>query len=265
MGRVWMRMLLVGGAWLGLLIPTAGVAQEKASTKVAVGDAVVHGETLKPFTNKWGMKLIKSDGSIVQDGGFWTDELEAVEINGRPCWRRTQRATFKKSNGEVAATNKTVNVFDRKTLEPVTREFELHSVGGEDTSVKISFSSSLMKVENTQKGKTEVKELATTPAFDFYGGVYAVLWVALPLRPGFTATFPSYTEDENPEKVTLVTYEITGREKVEAGRLGKVEAWVVESDTMIGFLKYWISEEAPYIIRMDYKAKDGTTWLLTMT
>jgi len=41
-------------------------------------------------------------------------------------------------------------------------------------------------------------------------------------------------------------------------------AGVVESDTDVGKLKYWLSEKPPYIIRMNYKQKDGSTWLLKM-
>jgi hypothetical protein len=228
------------------------------------GDANVHGENLQPYTNEWHMKLTRADGTTLQDAGTWTDQLEPVESNGRLCWKRTQRATFKKSTGEIAATNQTVNIFDRKTFEPISREFSLHPVGGADSGLKITFAGKSMKVESTKDGKTETREVVTTPAFDFYGGVYALLWAALPLQEGFTATLPSYTEDEHPEIVTLVTHKVMGQETASAGKRGTVKAWVIESDTMIGILKYWVSEKEPYIIRMDYKSKDGATWVLTM-
>ncbi|SRR6266404_2361533 len=172
--------------------------------------------------------------------------------------------SFKGKTGEVAATTRTLNVFDAKTLAPITREFERHMVGGDDSKLTIIFRGNSMKIENTEKGKTETREVPTTEAFDFYGGVYALLWVALPLQQDFTATFPSYTEDEHPETVQQVSYKITGRESIEAGSAGKKDAWIVESNTSIGYLKYWISESVPYIIRMDYKDKTGAKWTLTM-
>jgi hypothetical protein len=245
-----------------LLLPAIIASQ---TVELKSGDPRIHGERLQPFTNQWKMKVVAPEGTVLEDAGTWADQLEAVSIGGRPCWKRTQFATFKRKTGEVAATTRTVNVFDGKTLVPISREFERHMVGGEDSKLKITFRGNSMKIENTEKGKTEVREVPATEAFDFYGGVYALLWVALPLKQDFIATFPSYTEDEHPEIVQQVTYKITGSETMEAGSAGKKNAWIIESDTSIGYLKYWISENPPYIIRMDYKDKTGAMWTLTMT
>lgn len=254
------KICRVAAAALTLTLVVSALAQ----VKVAVGDALVNGGRLQPFKNEWGMKVIKPDGTVLPNVGTWTDEMEAVEVGERPCWKRTQHATYKRQNGEVAMTNTTVNVFDRKTFAPVSREFGKRENKGESSGTKITFGEHSMKVENTENGKTEVKELPASYAFDFYGGIYAVLWAALPLRDGFSATFPSYAEDEHPEVVTPVTYKVVGHETTEAGARGKVDAWVVESDGTIGHLKYWVSKDAPYVIRMDYTQKNGALWVLTM-
>jgi len=245
-----------------LLLPSLAAPQ---TIELKPGDARLRGELLQPYTNQWKMRVIRSDGSMVQDAGTWTDQLEKTPIDGRPCWKRTQSATFKRKTGEIAASTRTVNVFDAKTLAPLYREFERHIVGGDDAKLEITFRGSSMKIEATAKGKSEVREVRTSEAFDFFGGVYALLWVALPLKRNFAATFPSYTEEGHPEIVQQVTYKVTARELAEAGTAGKVETWVVECDTAIGFLRYWISENAPYIIRMDYRDKSGATWTLSMT
>jgi hypothetical protein len=239
-------------------------AQDSQPIALSIGDPLVRGDNLRPFKNQWHLSVTTADGKKLEDAGTWTDEMTAVTVDGRVCWKRTQFATYKAKNGEVRATSKTINTFDRRTLAPVYREFEKRVAGYENTRVKISFGEKSLKIESTEQGHTEVKELTTSPAFDFYGGVYAVLWAALPLKQGFTATFPSYTEGEHPEEVRQVTYKVTGRESVDAGPRGKVNAWVIESDTMIGLLKYWISEDAPYIIRMDFTQKNGALWVLTM-
>jgi len=244
------------------LLPTILASQ---TMELKSGDSRVHGERLQPFTNQWKMKVVRPDGTVLEDAGTWTDQLESVSISGRPCWKRTQFATFKRKTGEIAATTRTVNVFDARTLTPISREFERHMAGGDDSELRIIFHGNSIKIENVEKGKTGVREVPTTKAFDFYGGVYALLWVTLPLQQDFAATFPSYTEDEHPEIVQQVTYKITGRERMEAGSSGKKDTWIVESDTSIGYLKYWISEGPPYIIRMDYKDKTGAMWTLTMT
>jgi len=246
--------------WFALPGITAAQTQE-----IKVGDSQVHGERLQPYTNQWQMKVVKPDGTILEDAGTWTDQLEAVSIDGKQCWKRTQSATFKRKTGEVAATTKTVNVFDVKTMAPVSREFERHIAGGDDSKSKITFHHNSMMVENTEKGKSEVHEVGTSSAYDFYGGVYALLWVAIPLKPNFSASFPSYTEDEHPELVQQVTYKITGQDNLETKNARKVDTWLIESDTSIGYLKYWISEKPPYILRMDFKDKTGAMWTLTTT
>ena len=249
---------------MAMLFAASAGAQDPKAVAVSVGDASVRGDRLQPFKNQWHMSVTTADGKVLDDAGTWTDEMEAVTVEGRACWKRTQVATYKARNGEVRATSKTVNTFDRRTLAPVYREFEKRVAGNENTRTKISFSEKSLRIESTEQGNTEVKDLPASPAFDFYGGVYAMLWVALPLKHGFTATFPSYTEDEHPEQVRQVTYRVTGRESIDAGPRRKVNAWIVESDTMIGSLKYWISEDAPYIIRMDFKQKNGALWVLKM-
>jgi len=250
-------------AFVLFFVATAG-AQDAKPVVVSVGDASVRGDRLQPFKNKWHMSVTTADGKVLDDAGSWTDEMEAITVEGRACWKRTQVATYKARNGEVKATSKTVNTFDRRTLAPLRREFEKRVAGSENMRTSISFSETSLRIESTEQGNAEVKDLPASPAFDFYGGVYAVLWAALPLKQGFVATFPSYTEDEHPEQVRQVTYKVTGREKIDAGPRGQVNAWIVESDTMIGYLKYWISEDAPYIIRMDFKQKHGALWVLKM-
>jgi len=86
----------------------------------------------------------------------------------------------------------------------------------------------------------------------------------MPLSHRFSVTYPSYGENEHPEKVSWVTATVTRSETVDAGTKGRVKAWVIESDTDIGKLKYWVSRKSPYIIRMDYTQKDGTIWMLKM-
>ena len=175
-------------------------------------------------------------------------------------------ATFKKKNGAVGATTETINVFDAQTLAPISREFQQHVVApSKDVIYKDTFADRLVTLETSENGKTVVKRVRTNAsAFDFYGGVYALLWVALPLRKGFSATFPSYGEDDA-SKVSWVTYKVTGSDVVRAGGQGNVRAWIVECNSAIGPLRYWISENAPYIIRMNYKDKtSGVTWILTM-
>src|SRR5256885_1603216 len=83
----------------------------------------------------------------------------------------------------------------------------------------------------------------------------------LPALPA--SIFPSYSEDEKPELVQRVRYKGIGRGKKEAGKAGKKGTWMGDCDSTIGHLKYWISETAPYIVRMDFTDKESRLWTLT--
>jgi len=236
------------------------------AVKAPVGSAVVNGESLKAFENSWRMQVTKKDGSVNSDVGLWRDRFEVIDIDGKEYGVRIQDATFKGKNGTVAATTRTINVFERRTMAPVTRWYERHVNGQEDSSVHIAFKRGWMALESRNGDKVETKNIAVEQAFDFDGGLYALLWSACPLKTGFAASLPSYSEDKHPEKVAWHTVKVTGRERIEAGRQGPRDCWIVEGDSGSGPLRYWLSADAPYIIRLQYEQPEtGAKWLLTMT
>jgi hypothetical protein len=245
---------------------SAGAQAEAGAVQVPVGSALVNGASLKPFENSWRMQVTKKDGTTNSDAGLWKDRFEVIDIDGRHYGVRIQDATFKGKNGDIAATTRTVNVFERGTMAPVTRWYERHVTGKEESSVHIAFKRGSMAVESREGNKTETRSALVQPAYDFDGGLYALLWSALPLKAGFSASLPSYGEGEHPENVAWYTFKVTGTERIEAGRMGPRDCWIVEGDSGSGPLKYWLSAQAPYIIRMEYQQPTtGARWLLTMT
>src|SRR5262245_49178588 len=168
--------------------------------KVPVGSAMVKGQWLKPFENSWRMQVTKKDGTTNSDAGAWKDRFEVIDIDGKQYGLRIQDATFKGKNGDIAATTRTINVFERETMAPVTRWYERHVIGKEDSSVHIAFKRGSMALESRLGDKLETRNVTVQPAFDFDGGLYALLWSAFPLKVGFTASLPSYAEDKHPEK-----------------------------------------------------------------
>jgi len=270
--RTAMRCMAVGSnTSLGMLTTLIIGAWEPAHAdpgflRVPVGSALVNGASLKPFENSWRMQVTKKDGTTNFDAGLWKDRFEVIDIDGKHYGVRIQDATFKGKNGDIAATTRTVNVFERGTMAPVTRWFERHVTGKEESSVHIAFKRGSMALESRIGNKIETRGVAVQPAYDFDGGLYALLWSALPLKAGFSASLPSYSEDEHPEKVAWYTFKVTGTERIEAGRMGPRDCWIVEGESGSGPLKYWLSAEAPYIIRLQFEQQTtGARWLLTMT
>lgn len=143
----------VSGLSLAFLASSITAAQDTAPVKVNVGDSIVNGRMLRPYKNQWAMTMIKPDGTIIQDAGSWKDELAIVMVDGEACLQRTQLASFKKTTGEIVATTRNVNVFDKETFAPVSRLYEKHVAGHEDYSLKIKFGANAMNVEFLERWK----------------------------------------------------------------------------------------------------------------
>ena len=257
--RHWMVLVLL--SWT-LVVHMA--AQQAAPVEVHVGDSMVDGSVLKPYKNQWQVSVTTPAGKQNPDAALWTDQLEFVKVDGRECLQRTQVATFKK-NGEMVGKTTTVNIFNPKTLAPVSRSFTRHvEKSGTDESTHIEFHGRELHFEHAGDGKTDTEDVKLeTPAFDFYGGLYGLLFSAMPLKIGFSATLPSI--DEDAPTVSQVTLKVTGEDSVDAGPQGKVKTWVVEADSNLGPMKFWLSKDAPYIIRLEYTAKDnGYVWKYQM-
>ena len=53
-------------------------------------------------------------------------------------------------------------------------------------------------------------------------------------------------------------YSVLRRESVKAGSLGTRDAWVVESSQNGATMTFWLSEEAPFVIRLEMSYPNGT-------
>jgi hypothetical protein len=258
-----MRQLLILGFVFPALVACA-VAEDGVPMKVHVGDSIVNGAVLKPYKNQWRVSVATPAGKVVPDAALWTDQLEFIQVNGRQCLQRTQVATFKK-DGQVVGKTRTVNIFEPQTMAPVSRAFErVVDQSGTKDFTHIEFRDDKLHFERSANGKTERQEgKLETAAFDFYGGLYGLLLSALPLKTGFSATLPSV--DEDAPTVSWVTIKVTGEEPTSAGPRGTIKAWVVEAESNLGPMKFWLSQDAPYILRLEYTAKDnGYRWKYEM-
>ena len=101
-------------------------AQSPPSVPIVIelGASSVEGSFLKPYKNAWKVvyAFLGKEPFLV---GTWTDELAAVEIDGRPLLKRSQMADYAKYN--VATTY--VNVFDPKNMAPVSMDFKRSDTG----------------------------------------------------------------------------------------------------------------------------------------
>jgi hypothetical protein len=239
-------LALVAFAAVSALVRAQTTPPTKAEV-IKVGDANVDGSFLKPYKNAW--KIVYAfPGKEPFLVGTWTDELTAVEIDGQHLLKRTQMADYAKYN--VVSTS--VNVFDPKTMTPVSMDFKRSDTGEwahrdfQKTLVKYRRGISAEETK-TQTGQIEMPE----PIFDYNGGMYGVLLAALPLKEGYRATFPTLSEDR--DELDRITVTVGKPELVDAGPGKQVMAWPVDTEGNYdnkGHSIFWITKEAPYVIKL---------------
>lgn len=255
---VWITLLL-GGSACALAARTSTAASrlpeapslrfdDKGLEKeVGVGDPIVKGAFIRPYKNLWKLNYRKPTGESM-DAATWSDEVEEITLGSRAVLKRTQIAKYVNGGGSTL-----INVFDAKTLEPVSRDFRRNN----GMFNHVDFTRRSITFERAEAPGTDVKRGTVKlekPVFDFYGGLYGLLIVGFPLKTGYSATLPSL--DESTDNVRPATFRVLRREIVEAGPGRQVKAWVVECDDH-GLMTFWLTKEAPYVIRLVYVNRQG--------
>jgi hypothetical protein len=217
------------------------------TTAIKVGDPTADGSFLKPYKNAWKV-VYAFPGKEPFLVGTWTDELAAVDINGRHLLKRIQMADYAKYN--IVTTY--VNVFDPKTMAPVSMDFKRSDTGEwahrdfDKALVKYRRGNSIDETKNVA-GQIEMKETV----FDYNGGMYGVLLAALPLKEGFKATFPTLSEDR--DELDWITVAVGKQELVDAGPGKQMMAWPVDTEGNYANKShsiFWVTKEPPYVIKL---------------
>jgi hypothetical protein len=76
---------------------TSGSISESLQIVIKLGDSSVDGSFLKPYKNTWKV-VYAFQGKEPFLAGIWTDELAAIEIDGRHLLKRSQMADYAKYN-----------------------------------------------------------------------------------------------------------------------------------------------------------------------
>ncbi len=204
------------------------------------------GSFLKPYKNAWKV-VYAFPGKEPFLVGTWTDELAAVEINGRHLLKRSQMADYAKYN--IVTTY--VNVFDPKTVAPVYMDFKRSDTG---EWAHRDFDKALVKYRRGKSGDDKTSEAAELvlkeSVFDYNGGMYGVLLAALPLKvsklhfPRSRKTATSWTGSP----LRWGKQELT-----DAGPGKQVMAWPIDTEGNYAnksHSTFWVTKEAPYVIKL---------------
>ena len=236
------RLLLMLSA---ATVPVIAAAAE--SMVLVPGDASVDGSFLQPYSNVW-LYTARKPGGETRIQGLWTDQLQFVQRDGKQLLQRVQGTVY--ADGR---TTSIVNVFDPKTMTPV--ESRLHGIDGSLLTRK--FDGGRIVSTKAQAGVTEERgeaQLERAP-YDFSGGMYGLLIATLPLRTHADLQLADVDEFEN--KARSAQIHVDRQEWVQAGARGKVHAWVATSNTPDYAMTFYVTRDAPYVIRLDMHKVDG--------
>jgi hypothetical protein len=235
-------------------LPNEEETATAAPPRISVGDPSVSGEHLVPYTNRWKFTQQKPGGPAVE-AGIWNDALEKTTYNGRPALKRIQTVQYTKKDIRI----RIVDVFDPKTMAPLTFDYSRSSDGNER---HVEFEHSKVTYRHTEKRDARPEEATVAldrPVFNFYG-LYGVLVSTLPLREGYAAEIPAFDTDRM--AIDWVPVRVVGRATVEAGPRKTAETWVVETTPKLyGKMTWWVTKTAPYVIKAVLevpKAEDGS-------
>jgi hypothetical protein len=230
------------------LLPVLLALPACAASLANVGERGASGSALQPYTNLWTWSVTDARG--VHPQGTWSDRLDIEIAAGRRVGRRTQEQRLAGGRSVL-----TVNNFDLETMLPLDRSWS--AFDGRTTHVRFSDS----EVEQRRVVKAGTPEQVNVlrlraPVFDFNGGMFGLLLRAFPLREGYAATLQTVSEDC--DKIEEVRFAVRERAQVPGHGGAQVQAWRVEADTPeFGVMTFWLSDEAPYIIRLSFRTNDA--------
>jgi hypothetical protein len=220
---------------------TAAAAQ---SIAVTPGDGTVDASRIAPYDNAFVSTQLYPDGRIVYPG-IWTDQVRLREIKGRKLLVRTQGLAYYDGRSLVS-----VNVLDPRTFAPVS-----DTQRNPDGSIeKWTFDGN--HAEGHLTGATGAKDAvktfdSPTPFFDFNCCMRSIVMSMIAKKPGLSVTLPAFDGTDGFDKAD---FKVLRREPVHAGALGTVDAWLVETPLLSGYIHFWLIDKPPYMVRMTLSA-----------
>jgi hypothetical protein len=143
-----------------------------------------------------------------------------------------------------------VLIFDRNTCAPISSEqYRLNGI-----VLRHRFAGSHVTAERTLPPAPVAATSADLPEtpFDFLNGEDGPLLAALPLRVGYSATMLAAQDLPVGDGVTPISLSVVREETIDAGAMGRVRTFVVDSPLPggEGVQTFYISRAPPYFIRL---------------
>ncbi|HEU4965033.1 MAG TPA: hypothetical protein VFV52_14400 [Bacilli bacterium] len=193
--------------------------------KLQVGDPRIKWEAFRDTQDEKEVQV--TEGEETRTVGQTTEEVQAVNYNGRSAWRREQVL-----RSDDLGDRRVVLLVDKRTFAPLY--------------VEARFSRFVDQYDYLEKPLEE-------PAFDLYA--VEMMLRLLPLAEGFAAEISCYQVAER--KTVVVSVQVQGREPVATGRREEVDAWRVAVDFGYAEQEYWVTVEPQELLKQRNVLHDG--------
>ncbi len=227
-------------------VPSGPPAEPAGSSVLRVGDARINGSGISAYEGSFALVGVSAEGET-NDAGRWTDKVSFVDEGGTPKLRR-----------EVAryTAEGVMDLWRVHIVDPVTMESSLtdQRFGPDLRSViRVEQDGAAIRqvIVSDPNQKALVNDVAL-PETPFDLSLYAVLLMAFPREPGFSAEFPITAAGGG------VAYEmmtVDGVETVEFPDGTSVSATKIS--TKFRNWSVWLMDEAPYIAKIVQRSSDG--------
>lgn len=249
--KIWMTLLFaVTAAAQPQFAPVKATPFGSEPVKLSVDDPSIDATKIKPYRAKWKETFVTPANQVMVIG-TWTDEVQRANVDGRSVIKRT--ITVDRPQRNIHAF--TMLVVDGRTFAPlVTEESEV----GKPADLHLEFRGTHV---TGKRHEESIDAHVPVKAFDTLAGMTDLFPATLALRAGYAARFPNFStsvgDSADPAAVTWITLQVKRQDTIALPDGRKLKAWLVDSDTPLGFYKVWIADEPPYIVRTIWMGPGG--------
>ena len=203
---------------------------------LSVGDKLIDGTIIKPYTNKWKLTIVSGKGNS-RPNGIWTDHGQIIELNGIKYFHRVQDLY----DANMNLTDTWINRVELNTLKPLS--FQTINPNGGFSFYKF-YDKKVKIITNLNNEKTTIESEAKLVSEVFDWNLYGMLLAGLPLKKGMIMKLPFYNNKISKQQ-WLTTY-VEGTEKIKVGDKNLLTWKIITNQKLV----FWMSKKSPYVIKL---------------
>lgn len=224
-------------ALLFLCIISCQASAQADTLVITPENGVLDGSLIKAYTNRWKVTFINSDGAQVPNK-IWTDYGQVIELADQKYFHRVQDLYDPSMKHQDTWTN----MVELESLIPVSsstlKPSGLFSYSDYEGSVV------RLRTNTKSQDSTVVQSEIDYGRKVYDWSLYGMLLVGLPFEEGLIVKMPIVGADS----LQWLHAHVSAQELLKLPNDKKIKTWKVETNQSLTF---WISESAPYVIKLE--------------